>query len=89
MTDNVISSLAFGKQPNGFNFFVTYHDGNIDSFGPGIRPIGNKGSCIEPVNENGRVKVWLKTKAEQEAKIAKVVTAHGIDSILEIGEYHD
>jgi hypothetical protein len=79
MDDYVISSLAFGKQPDGFNYFVTYHDGNID----------NQSSRIEPVNDNGRVKVWLKTKAEQEAKIAKVVSAHGIDSILEMGEYHD
>ena len=80
MTENVvISSLAFGKQPNGFNFFVTYNDGNIDQ----------QSSRIEPVNENGRVKVWLKTKSERDAKLAKVVTLHGIDSILEIGEYHD
>ena len=74
-----LSSLAFGKQPNGFNFFITYLDGSISP----------SSTRIEPVNDNGRVKVWLKTKAEYEAKIAKVVTAHGIDSILEMGEYHD
>lgn len=61
--DYVISSLAFGKRPNGFNYFVTYED-------------------------NDRVKVFMKTKAEQERKIAKIASQHGVDSILEIGEYN-
>lgn len=67
MNDSVISSLAFGKRPNGFNYFVTYEDSSV---------------------KGDRVKVFMKTKTEQEAKIAKVATSLGVESILEIGEYN-